>query len=131
MKKIVFLILLDQITKFLAFRGFFDFCSCLRLTKNYGLIFSISFRPYDWLVLVLIFGLLVWYFFVFRAPLEFKSFYFLLIFSGAISNLFDRISFGYVRDFINLGLATVNLADFYLLLGVLWSLLDSKHLKQQ
>ena len=51
----------------------------------------------------------------------------LLILGGAIGNLFDRLAFGYVRDFIcydflysmfDINFAVGNVADIYLVLGV-------------
>lgn len=57
----------------------------------------------------------VLYFRFFRAV----SLGFVLISSGAISNLADRIYFGYARDFINLGFSTMNLADIMIWTGII------------
>ncbi|OGY86632.1 MAG: hypothetical protein A2233_04305 [Candidatus Kerfeldbacteria bacterium RIFOXYA2_FULL_38_24] len=52
-------------------------------------------------------------------------FFFLLIFTGAISNLLDRFKFGYVIDFINVPFWSVfNLADVYIVLGVFFLLIN-------
>jgi len=49
-----------------------------------------------------------------------ESFCLILIFSGALSNLIDRILEGCVIDFINLGFGPVfNLADFFIILGAI------------
>lgn len=42
----------------------------------------------------------------------------LLILSGGISNVGERIYFGYVRDFIPVANGIVNLADIYILAGI-------------
>ena len=50
---------------------------------------------------------------------------FALIFAGAISNLFDRLSLGYVRDFIDIRLGLVfNLADLMLVAGLILMLIQ-------
>lgn len=118
--KFVYLVALDQITKFLAFRDFFNFCPCSRPTKNYGLIFSVDFGEGYWILPILFFLWLAWY--LLTAKPQLKNWYLLLLFAGAASNLLDRISLGYVRDFINLGVMTVNFADVYLLIGLIQGL---------
>lgn len=42
-----------------------------------------------------------------------------LIFSGATSNIAERIIFGYVRDWIYILNGILNLADFYIILGLI------------
>ena len=42
-----------------------------------------------------------------------------LVVGGSVSNLFDRVTNGYVTDFVDFGLwPTFNLADFFIVLGV-------------
>jgi len=43
----------------------------------------------------------------------------LLIIFGGISNLFDRIYFGYVIDWINISISTFNIADIMIILGII------------
>ncbi|KKP78386.1 MAG: Lipoprotein signal peptidase [Candidatus Moranbacteria bacterium GW2011_GWF2_35_39] len=53
-----------------------------------------------------------------------KEFSLLLIFSGAISNIIDRLFFGCVIDFIDLKFWPVfNLADIYITIGVVISII--------
>ena len=54
------------------------------------------------------------------------NFGFVLIISGAASNLVDRIFLGYVRDFIDVGIATVNLADIFIWIGIVIVILRTK-----
>jgi Signal peptidase (SPase) II len=43
----------------------------------------------------------------------------LLIIAGMASNLIERITFGYVADYINIGIAIANIADLQIWLGVI------------
>jgi signal peptidase II len=48
-----------------------------------------------------------------------------LIAGGALGNLYDRVHFGYVIDFIDLGMWPVfNIADSFICIGVFWILLQ-------
>jgi signal peptidase II len=42
-----------------------------------------------------------------------------LVLGGALSNMIDRVRFGAVRDFITTGFAIINVADLFVLAGVL------------
>jgi len=42
-----------------------------------------------------------------------------LVLGGAVSNMIDRVRFGSVRDFIATGFAIINVADLFVLAGVL------------
>jgi signal peptidase II len=49
-----------------------------------------------------------------------NALYLIIIFSGAFSNLFDRVQYGCIIDFINLGFGPIfNLADFFISLGAI------------
>jgi signal peptidase II len=62
---------------------------------------------------------LIFYFFYKKCPAH-SAFYLILILSGAISNLIDRIWWGCVIDFINLTFWPIfNLADFFISLGAI------------
>jgi signal peptidase II len=68
-------------------------------------------------------GLFFLAFYFYRHRHEFSSLIetgFILIFAGAISNIFDRLYLGYVRDFLDLGLGfTFNMADVFVVMGLL------------
>lgn len=110
------LIVFDQLTKYLIrFWGGFYIC-------NKGIAFGISL-PY-WLILGLIIAILVFTgFLILNLKLEilnqFSNYPLILILSGAISNLLDRLYFGCVIDFIDLRIWPIfNLADIFICLGV-------------
>lgn len=111
MKKLFFialvLVLLDQITKFY-----------LASSSNYGAAFGIL-QGWKWLFVVvsfLVLGLVYYY----KDKVQGYGYYGLvLLFSGVIGNLADRLLYGYVRDFIDLGFfPSFNLADAYNTIGV-------------
>ena len=51
---------------------------------------------------------------------------FALIVGGALANLADRVYFGYARDFINIGIATMNVADIAIWAGIMLLLINQK-----
>ncbi len=95
-----------------------------QIVKNPGLPFNINlpgfFDAYFVVLLLAIFVAL--YFFYFRQwtpGLE-------LILGGAFSNLFDRFYFGYVRDYIDIGIGTMNAADIMIWIGIIYSICKSE-----
>lgn len=110
--KILFLIAADQITKALLSRDFF--------VKNYGLPFGFDLGKFNFLILIVAGIFLTVYFIRARSSLDWLSkLGFSFIFAGAISNLIDRLMFGYVRDFISVKISTFNLADVFIIIGLI------------
>jgi signal peptidase II len=104
-----FLVLIDQIFKF-------SFSAISVCNKN--IAWSISVAPgffyFFWLV---IFFLLIYIFL--KSKRYFEKIALVLILSGAVSNMIDRVSHGCVIDFIDLKFWPVfNLADVYITIGV-------------
>ncbi|MEK6952085.1 MAG: signal peptidase II [Nanoarchaeota archaeon] len=102
------LILIDQISKFL-----------LETSKNYGAAFGIL-EGWKWLFVIVSFfviGFILYY----KEKVKGYGYYgVVLLFSGTIGNLVDRLVFGYVRDFIELGFwPSFNLADSFNTVGVI------------
>lgn len=100
----------DQFTKYFAS------LQNIRVIKNPGFLdlFAIVF-------LLAVFILLYVYYF------RKLSLGFILIIAGALSNLADRIYFGAVRDFIDIGMVTMNLADISVWAGIIMLLLKSRN----
>ncbi|HLC73792.1 MAG TPA: signal peptidase II [Candidatus Nanoarchaeia archaeon] len=110
---IFILVFLDQLTKILSKnKNFF----IINYTENTGAAFSL-FQGYK-LFLILISVIVIFftlYYFI-KIKQQSKKLYIslILILSGTIGNLIDRISFGFVRDFIDLKIWPIfNLADSY------------------
>lgn len=54
-----------------------------------------------------------------------------LIFTGALVNVGERVAIGYVRDFIQIGTGYLNLGDIYIILGVAYLLYHSSRYAQR
>lgn len=122
------LIVLDRFYKFLAVNGFLnqpieivgDFLK-LSFVKNYYIAFSLPITGW-WLNLfiILIILILAYHFLNLLVQEEYNHTVALLaVIFGASSNLFDRLKYGYVIDYIDLKYWTVfNLADVMIVGGV-------------
>jgi lipoprotein signal peptidase len=112
------LIAMDQASKYLsAVHG--------RIFRNYLFAFSL---PVPWWLMYLfyagILATIAWY--VLRRHRAFsgrESFAWTLVLAGSISNISERLFTGYVKDFIYLFTGVFNLADFYIILGIILLLL--------
>lgn len=93
----------------------------LKLSKNPNLALGIRLVAF-WQYLLIFLAIFVIIYFIIKA---YRSKKMLLIFSltlilvGAFSNLWDRICYGYIIDFINFSFFSVfNLADIYITCGI-------------
>jgi signal peptidase II len=122
----VFLLFTDRYLKHLVsakydYKIFGDWFQ-LDFAANYGIAFSLPLggQALNWLVLVILFGLV---YFAYISLKRGSSGLFLAIFAiflGATSNLYDRLSHGYVIDYFDLKYFTVfNLADVMIFFGVI------------
>jgi len=98
----------------------------LRITLVYNTrgIFGLPlFSNISYYVLPLI-GIAIVIFFAIRSKSYFSLVAYALIMGGALGNLWDRVRMGKVIDFIDMGVKnfrwyTYNLADFYLVVGII------------
>jgi len=125
----------DLGSKSLAFRGAFDHIPMLaNKVKNRGITFGLFDRNLDrpgeklspggiFLVLVgfLLVGFLLW--FRYTHPHVKTDVVTALLAGGALGNIYDRVMFGYVRDFIRW--PTFNLADVFICAGVAYFALET------
>lgn len=110
---ILLIIVLDQISKNFAQKYLGNSC-------NVGFAFGLGEASWPILFFVLV---LVGYFII-KEKQKSLIFGLSLIMGGGVSNLIDRVAFGCVRDFINIGFwPSFNLADGAITLGVFLSLL--------
>ena len=123
------LVILDQITKLLAYRSSFgNFLNVLhpffgkRDFPNANFAFSIPiYHPIAYIVFLLLMIWLVWWYIRVPKKTTIVTIGFILILAGAFGNLYDRITLGYVRDFIYAFWGNVfDLADVYILTGIVF-----------
>ena len=108
------LIIIDQLVKLWA-------TTHAQVFRNYQFAFSLPLPPVVmYFVYALILGVIIWYVKVhYRQFSELEGGAWLMIAAGAISNIGERLFTGYVKDFIYLWNGVFNLADFYILLGII------------
>lgn len=121
---IVCLFVLDLYTRYLCFSSM---CSTdifswfgLAVFRNYDFAFSIKLPiPFMYLLYAVVMWVLTrslasgWK----NNPLLINVAW-LLVWIGAVANIFDRVYFGYVRDFIRFWNGYVNLGDIWIMIGV-------------
>lgn len=122
----------DQCVKFFAYRYSFDKIVIIpkilwfTLVENTGAAFGIfSGRTYILGLVNLLVVLLIAYY-NFKYKLSKKDFIPLaFIAGGALGNTFDRLFFGSVIDFIDLGWFPVfNIADSFIVIGFIWLIIN-------
>jgi len=129
----VFFVVLDRFLKILAINQVFnppirviEDIFQLNLAKNYNIAFSLPLGGWLLNILVgLIILVLVYYWLILNKKREYKILIFLtFIIFGAISNMVDRLKFGYVVDYFDLKYFTVfNIADVMIVGGVIFVLI--------
>lgn len=145
---IVSLCALDQFTKYLIvshfslneaitiIKNFFD----IRYIRNYGAGFSILQNETSFLYMISFIAIIgLGYLLITSKKTEkFNRFCYLLIISGALGNLIDRLRFTYVVDFFdfvifNYDFPVFNVADIYITIGcvllILSIILENKNAK--
>jgi lipoprotein signal peptidase len=112
------LVVLDQVSKFFAKNVF------------YNSVFAFSLPLPVWLIYVvytIVLGIMLVYCQKnFQKFSKQQSLAWVVIFSGAASNVSERIILGYVRDWIYIGNGVFNLADLCIIAGILILLLNPK-----
>jgi signal peptidase II len=127
---IVFLFVVDQTTKFFLAHKYFDVIPnvlSVHYSENTGAAWSIMAGKVEFLAVmsVLFLAVLIFFSYKFNEKTYFYSIAYSFIIGGALGNLFDRILFGYVRDFIKADFITFtnfpifNFADSFLVFGVI------------
>ncbi len=133
------LVILDRITKYTfinnpALRGKFFLGGTLQTIehRNYGIIANIPI-PFAGIMIATFAAIALIGFGLLRAWRE-KSmqmaFPLLLILGGAIGNLWDRIQYGYVYDWLLLfGRSAINIADAAIFIGIILYVVGQKNTK--
>jgi len=124
----IFIIILDQFTKYLMFYNYKKFLNKdfllfrLDFVKNYGAAFNIFSGSRVFLSLISIFFSILLIYLIFRKNTlnSFDLYSYSFILGGTIGNGIDRIYKGFVVDFINLNIINFpvfNIADISINIG--------------
>ena len=129
----MFFVILDRFFKFLAISGYFskpislvgDFLK-LNFISNYNIAFSLPLGGFflNFLIILIIIALLYELLFLAKREEWIKVALLTFLIFGAISNMLDRLRYGFVIDYLDLKYFTVfNIADVMIVGGVLWLVL--------
>ncbi|MEA3398210.1 MAG: signal peptidase II [Patescibacteria group bacterium] len=137
----IFFIILDRFLKILALEFYVTEEISLigdilkfNLTKNSNIAFSL---PFSGIFLIIVTGLiiiaLIYFWLILYKKREYRFLpYLTIIIFGAISNLLDRIKYGYVIDYLNMKYFTVfNIADMMIAGGGLALIIYHYHNKYE
>ena len=127
----IFIILIDQFTKYLIIKNYKKFINIdfllfrLDFVKNYGAAFNIFSGSRIFLSFIsIIFSILLIYIIIRKNSLNYFELYsYSFILGGTIGNGIDRIINGYVVDFINLNIINFpvfNIADISINIGFIF-----------
>lgn len=128
---VTILILIDQAIKFLTIDINYTILDTYFLSigliyaKNYGVAYGL----FSGMHYFIIFATLIILYFLIKYRAEIKQIPFILIFSGGVGNLLDRIFFGYVNDMFYLRIIffefnIFNPADIMISLGIVMVIYD-------
>ena len=129
---IILLLATDLIVKTVIERTFYEGESIIFIkgfinftyVKNTGAAFSLFSNATIWLIVfsIILIGFIIFTDFVVKNQNAWYDAAFCLTLAGALGNLFDRLVFGYVRDFIEfdfMEFGIFNVADMMLTFGVI------------
>jgi signal peptidase II len=121
-------ILIDQASKYFAYSiGFGSFLSSLRpllafqIFPNYNFAFSLRLPHFlIYVIYAALLAALLFWFWKQRNKSPHLKLGMALVIAGALSNIFDRLALGYVRDFIYIFWGNIfNFADVFILIGII------------
>ncbi len=122
--------IIDRLIKYLFFNSILANSFFITYVTNRGIAFGLSIPPviivlFYILVIIIILFLINWLINLYQSKKYVISFSLWLIILGALSNIIDRIRFGFVIDYIDLHVWPVfNLADTMIVVGVILFLIQ-------
>ncbi len=97
-----------------------------RVFKNNNFAFSLNVPvPLMYGIYIVLLGALIFWFAKKQQKQLVTKLGFVLVLAGALSNILERVVRGYVIDFIHIHTGVLNLADFFIILGILVLLLEN------
>jgi signal peptidase II len=124
----IILIVIDQLVKYIAFKNpqweVLRFLEPLARQENFrNYLFAFSLPIPQWLIFI-VYGAVLYLIFQYLSRQYYslnrnEKIAWVLVVAGALSNIGERIILGYVRDFIYIATGIFNIADLYILLGII------------
>lgn len=125
---IIFFVVLDRFLKFLSINHYFDQpinifknIFTLNFIENYNIAFSLPLKGIflNIIIILIIFFLIRYLSFSLSKKETWSAIFLLAIILGALSNLTDRLKYGFVIDYLDLKYFTVfNLSDAMIVAGI-------------
>jgi len=113
---IILLVFIDHLLKYIFKFYNIDFF-IFKTAINYWISFGIYFNKLFIIAVSILFIIFITYFYHEK---KINKWVFIFLFSGALSNLIDRLIYWYVIDYIDFfGLFIFNLADIYISFGII------------
>jgi len=120
------LVIIDQTVKYAA-------VTYGRIFRNYLFAFSVPLpAPVMYLVYAVILAVITWHVMTKHQTFtDMEKVGWTLVIAGSVSNIGERLINGYVKDFIYLLNGVFNVADFYILLGIILLFVTRRRPKQE
>ncbi len=125
----------DYIGNFIEITSFFNLVHVWNRGVSFGLFSSFEYSHilFSCIVALILLIMLLW---MYKNPKPYLNYALAFIIGGAIGNLFDRIKYGAVADFLDFHLASYhwpafNIADSFVFIGVVMLLLEDFFTKKQ
>lgn len=123
---VVFLILIDQLTKLFAVQSGWSVFLNDQFAFSLPVPSAVMFAIYA----VVLVGMSVYVYRTWQRFSDLQKYAWAFVYAGGLSNIAERLVLGHVRDFIPITSGTLNVADFFILAGLVLLLISNRHTRQ-